>query len=161
MKGMIDFENYAFINLSSIGNNNELMVSTLRKIGPIRLRQIFQKHQVDIPGFVEYFIDSMDHAQTFIQYSDIDVFTMLLKILFELSVDCNTKVVIIQAMIDFAVNYNRFPAMETFGGVLSSLSEEEVKNLLLVLLKNKDKINGMKEYFEKPIPEKVHHLLFA
>ena len=160
-KGMIDFEKYAFINLSSIGNNNELMVSTLRKIGPALLKQIFQKHQADIPNFVEYFLESMNHPLTFIQYSDIDVFTILLKILYEQSHDYNTKAVILQAMIDFAVNYNRFPAMETFGGVLSTMSEEEVKNLSVVLLKNKEKINGMKDYFEKPIPEKVHHLLFA
>lgn len=161
MKGLIDFEKYAFINLSSIGANNELMVSTLRKIGPAMLKKIFQEHQAEIPNFVEYFIESMDHAQTFIQYSDIDVFTTLLKILYELSLDFNTKAVILQAMIDYAVNYNRFPAMETFGGVLSSMSDEEIKNLSVVLMKNKDKINEMKDYFEKPIPEKVHHLLIA
>jgi hypothetical protein len=158
-KHLIDFEEQAYRYLYSIGNDNEEMARALRKLDSATLKEIFTKKQKDIPTFAKYFDDSMSNPQTYIQFEDIDEFSKLQKVLFSLCGDYTTKSKILQSMIDFAHSYNRYPAMENIGSIMSKLPDEAIRGLAILFEKNKDKINDMRSHFKTSIPRLIQQLL--
>lgn len=156
---LIDFEEQVYRYLYSIGNDNEEMARALRKLDSTTLKEIFTKKRKEIPAFAKYFDDSMSNPQTYIQFDDIDEFSKLQKVLFELCTDFTTKSQILQSMIDFAHGYNRYPAMENIGRILSSLNDDSIRNIATLLGKNKEKIADMRGHFKTSIPRLVQQIL--
>ena len=156
---LIDFEEQTYRYLYSIGNDNEEMARALRKLDSTTLKGIFTKKRKEISAFAKYFDDSMSNPQTYIQYDDIDEFSKLQKVLFELCPDFTTKSQILQSMIDFAHGYNRYLAMENIGLILSSLNDDSIKNLATLLGKNKKKIADMRGHFKTSLPRLIHQIL--
>ena len=131
----------------------------LGKLDSASLREVFRKKRSDIPSFARYFDSSMSNAQSYIQFEDIDDFAKLQHVLYDLCLDANAKIQILQSMVDFAHGYNRYPAMEIIGGIFSKLSDEEIKSLYAFFGRNKEVINDMRGHFKASLPRLVQQLL--
>lgn len=156
---LIDFEEQTYRYLYSIGNDNEEMARTLRKLDVATLKAIFTKKIKEIPTFAKYFDDSMSNPQTYIQFDDIDEFSKLQKVLFELCTDFAAKSQILQSMIDFAHGFNRYPAMENIGSIMSRLTDDTIRGMATIFGKNKEKLNDMRGHFKTSIPRLIQQLL--
>ena len=145
---LIEFENQVYNLLFSIGNDNTEMDKVLRKLSTDDLYRVFRFNKTTLPDFIEYFVESIEHAKTYIQFTEIDQYARIGQILIEVCDDIKSKQKVLQFIIDFAIGYNRYYAMEKIGEILAKMSDLDVNALSAFLKENQENLIAIKSCFK-------------
>ena len=149
---MIDFESQVYNLLLTIGNDNTEMDRVLRKLSTDDLYLVFKAHKSTLPDFIKYFVDSIRNAKGSIQFTEIDEYARISKVIIDVCDDIKSKRVMLQFLIDFAKGYNRYYAMEVVGEILSDMSDADVAALKPFLKEYQEDLIDIKPCFKV-----VHH----
>ena len=147
-RNLIDFESQVYNLLLSIGNDNTELDRVLRKLSTDDLYRVFKAHKATIPDFIRYFVDSVMNAKGYIQFTEIDEYARISKVLINVCEDINSKRVILQFLIDYAKGYNRYFAMEVVGEILLGMSDADVNALKPFLKEYQEELIAIKPCFK-------------
>lgn len=147
-KHLIDFENQVFRLLMSIGNDNTEMDRVLRKLSTNDLYRVFRVNKAVLPDFIKYFVGAIRNAKYSIQFTELDEYARIGKILIELCDDVNSNQLMLQFLIEYAKGYNRYYAMEVVGDILADMNDETVRKFASFLKKYQDDLISIKPSFK-------------
>lgn len=147
-RNLIDFESQVYNLLLAIGNNNTEMDRVLRKLTTEDLYRVFKANKLTVPDFIKYFVESIRNAQYSIQFTEIDEYARISKVLISVCDDNSSKRQMLQFLIDFAKGYNRFYAMEVVGDILANIPDETIQVLAPFLKENQEDLIDIKPYFK-------------
>ncbi len=147
-RNLIDFESQVYNLLLTIGNNNTEMDRVLRKLTTEDLYRVFKTFKSTVPDFIKYFVESIDNAKYSIQFTEIDEYARISKVLISVCDDISSKRQMLQFLIDHAKNYNRFYAMEVVGEILANMPDDTIRALAPFLKEYQETLIDIKSCFK-------------
>lgn len=128
-------------------NNHESMVwgDKIQELKDSELKSVFLYKREYLNDFAGHFIECLADPSDSVQFSDIDQFARVLKVLVDLINDIAIKQNLIQFLAKISIDYNRYPAMEILAEIVNGLSEEEFKSMRVFFIMNKNYFNQIME----------------
>lgn len=155
-----EFSNMLYRYLLSRKYTLGSLILDLKQIGVDRFEIMLAHKKDDVDSIINLLLTTYNNDTGYwIQFSDVEVLVGRARLLLKNTNSLYYK----QALLEFSINiskaYNRYPAMEIVGRMLTDFSDEEMRSLSVFFKNNKEDINDMKGSFRSSIPATIEAYL--